>query len=284
MISKVWKIIDIIKWAEEYFKEKNVDSPRLTIELMLCEVLELNRVDLYLKFDKPLVEEELFELRKMVKSRAEGRPLQYILGHTQFMDMKIYVDENVLIPRPETELLCSEIFKIEKDNDPKLILDIGTGSGIIGLEMAKKFPEAKVFAVDKFDAPLELAKKNKKQNKVKNVEFHKLDILDKIPKTKFDIVVSNPPYIAKNELDKLQKEVIEHEPITSLSDKADGLSFYSRFAEIFQKILNRDGRFYLEIDSDNSNKIFELFLQKYNVKLIKDQFGLDRFIFGNLKS
>jgi release factor glutamine methyltransferase len=284
-MNKIWRIIDIIKWAEPFLDEKGVDSPRLTIELLLAEVLQIKRLDLYLKFDQPLLEDELEKIRAGVKRLAKNEPLQYIIGHTEFYGLKIITQPGVLIPRPETEQLVEMIVLENKDNPPTSILDIGTGSGCIALSLAKAFPQVEVFAIDVSDEAIKIAENNQRINKISNIKFFNLNILEKIPKKIFPLIVSNPPYIASNEIETLDKKVKDYEPNIALSDLDDGFTFYRRFSEIFQNMLEGNGKFYLELNEEKTEIIEEIFKNNsYAFQIRKDYFGKKRFLVGNLNN
>ncbi|MES2765675.1 MAG: HemK/PrmC family methyltransferase, partial [Bacteroidota bacterium] len=167
-MQKVWTVLDIINWGKDFFAQKSIDSPRLTIELMLCEVLKIRRIDLYAQFDRPLKDDELARLREMAKRRAGREPLQYILGNTEFYGLPLIVDPSVLIPRPETEILVETVLKTFKNSENKVlkILDIGTGSGCIAVALAVNLPQAEITAVDISEEALEIARQNAKLNSV----------------------------------------------------------------------------------------------------------------------
>lgn len=286
MSYKIWKVNDLISWGKDYLEKKKVDAPRLSIEQLLCKVLNYSRIDLYLKFDKPLLDNELKELKSYIERLVLNEPLQYILGETEFFGLTLKVDKSVLIPRPETELLCEIITNDLKVNHPESILDIGTGSGCIALSLASSFQKTEVFAIDISYAALRIAEDNARLNKIANVKFFELDILKKVPKKKFPLIVSNPPYISKNDIKKLDKKVKDFEPFEALSDNEDGNSFYLRFANKFSEMLEKSGSFYLELNEDSAKETEELFLatKNYNVELLFDQYSKPRFLKGNLKN
>ncbi|MDC1068181.1 peptide chain release factor N(5)-glutamine methyltransferase [Candidatus Kapabacteria bacterium] len=286
MDEKVWRIIDIIKWAEPFLSGKNIASPRLSIELLLCEILNLKRIDLYMKFDQPLLETELAKLKSQVLRLANREPIQYIIGHTSFFDLTIKCESGVLIPRPETEELCDIIINKFKGKPPLSILDIGTGSGCIALALAKAFPESEVYAIDVSEQAIKIAEDNKRINKISNVKFFKMNILEKLPKKQFSVIVSNPPYIPSSDMKGLDANVSKFEPSIALTDFADGLTFYKYFADNFVKTLNNDGNFFLELSEDTSQKIKEIFESKnlYDVEIIRDAFDKERFLIGNINN
>ena len=277
-----FKIIDILNLSVDFLSKKKIESPRLSVELIMAHFLKMNRVQLYTSFDKPMNEEELAQIRSAIKRASNQEPIQYIIGKTQFFDFEIEVNQNVLIPRPETEHLCDMIIDIHKDNQNLKILDIGTGSGCIAISLAKKINNCKVYAIDISQSALDLASKNAELNDC-NIIFGKIDILKQIPKEKFDIIVSNPPYISVEEYKLLPKNVLEYEPEIALNDKNDGLQFYKRFANIFYNMLNEDGNFYLEFAYNQSEVIKKIFSEKYDFEIKKDLSKIDRFCFGRKK-
>lgn len=279
-------MIDIIRWGADYFKEKEIDSPRLTIELILCKILECERISLYTNFEKPLTDDELFQLRELIKRRIKREPLQYILGRTKFYDTELFVNNSSIVPRPETELLVEYADKIIKSN-PEIdyILDIGTGSGCIAIPLAKRYPDKNFHAIDINPKALVLAEKNAIYNGLKNINFYELDILKITPNQKFDLIISNPPYISQEEYQILEPELLNYEPKEALTDNSDGLTFYRRFSEIFREILKSNGKFILEIAYNQSDDVFQLFNQKgYKVNFVKDWNNINRLVIGSFQS
>ena len=191
--NKVWRIIDIINWSKDYLEKNNIDSPRLTIELMLTHVLEIERIKLYTDYDKPLSDKELSTIKSMIQQRIKRFPLQYILGQVEFLGRKFIVNQNVLIPRPETEELVDLVNRENDKLQNYTILDIGTGSGCIALSLAKEFVNSTITALDNSTSALKVAKQNSIDLEVENVKFIYADILATEPKLKYDIIISNPP-------------------------------------------------------------------------------------------
>lgn len=276
-------MIDIIRWGTDYFTEKNIDSPRLTIELLLCKILECERISLYTNFEKPLSDDELYRLRELIKRRIKREPLQFILGKTKFYDSDLFLNNSTIVPRPETELLVEYADKIIKSNpEIEYILDIGTGSGCTAIPLAKRYPDKNFHAIDINPKALILAEKNAIYNGLKNINFYELDILKMTPNQKFDLIISNPPYISQVEYQILEPEVLYYEPKEALTDNSDGLTFYRRFSEIFREILESNGKFILEIAYNQSDEVFQLFNQKgYKVNFFKDWNSINRIVFGS---
>ena len=274
-----WRVIDLIQWAESFFKERSLDKPRAEIEWLLCYLLGCVRLDLYLRYDEPLSQAQLETLRIWVKRRLNKEPLQYIVGVCEFYGREFFVTPDVLIPRPETERLIDiALKKINKVKSPR-ILDIGTGSGCIAITMAIERPDSIVIGIDNSNNAIAVAERNCDHLKVTNHKFIKMDILDSSPEGMFDLVFSNPPYIPKMELSGLMKDVVDFEPESALTDYKDGLSFYKRFGEIVPKIINRSSFLIFEVGLNNHpQKVHNIFsnLGYTGIELIKDYNGDDR--------
>ena len=213
-------VLELLESTTRYFAKHAVPSPRLTIELMLAEMLSKTRMQLYLAFDQTVPEPVMDRLRPLVKRRAEGEPLEYLLGATTFAGHRVTVTPDVLIPRPETEILLEEAVKlIEPEGLP--VLDVGTGSGILPLSLAKKFPQLDLFAVDISPAALAIAQRNGEGTG--KISFLESDLMENsaLPE-KFQMIVANLPYIPSGDIDGLMREV-RHEPRLALDGGADGL-------------------------------------------------------------
>ncbi len=281
-MEKTWTIIDVLNWGKSFFEEKDVDSPRLSMELILCHVLGLERIDIYTHFDKPLNTKELAEIKDAVIARVKGKPVQHIIGKTSFIDYEIKCSSDALIPRPETELLADWAIRDYSSANPENILDIGTGSGCVAIALAARFTDSKVFAIDISNDALKLAKENADHNKLSNIYFKNVNILENTAQhNKFDIIVSNPPYIPLVEYEALERVVKDYEPKISLTDGNDGMTFYRRYADIFQDMLTDNGSFYIEVGHNQAEKVSLLFKDKgYQVECRKDLAGIYRMIKG----
>lgn len=284
-MNKIWTVLEIVNWGTEYFKKNNISSPRLNIELLICELLKFDRVSIYTNYQKPLNAQELDKLRDWVKRRAKHEPLEYIMGKKNFCDVEIMVDPSVLIPRPETEQIITEAEKLFDNDDEIEILDIGTGSGCIAVQLAKSFPNSKVYAVDVDQSALTVAQNNSRNNDIKNLSFKKTDILKDTIDYKFDLIVSNPPYISKSDYNDLEKNVKDYEPAISLTDNRDGLTFYEKYSLIFKNMLRKNGKFILEFAQGQDKQIAEIFEDKgYYIEVVEDFSGIKRFCIGNFIS
>ena len=278
-MASSWRVIDLIQWAESFFKKRSFDKPRAEIEWLLCSLLKCNRLDLYLRYDEPLSQSQLDTLRTWVKRRLKNEPLQYISGSCDFYGREFFVTPDVLIPRPETERLIDvALEKISSVKSPK-ILDIGTGSGCIAITMAKERPDSLVIGLDNCYNAIAVAQKNSNHLNVLNNSFLEMDILNSSPQGMFDLVISNPPYISKKELSGLMKDVIDFEPKIALTDYKDGLSFYKRFAKIVPKIVNKSSFLIFEVGLDkHPQKVHDIFSNSgyRSIEVIKDYNGDNR--------
>ena len=271
--KKIWRLIDLIKWGETYFRDKNFDNPRSEIEWLLQDLLNYKKIDLYLKFEEEIDSEKLLILKSWLKRRVSREPLQYITGKADFYGRSYFVNNKVLIPRPETEILIDAAIKnlLEKKNP--FIIDIGTGSGCIGITLAIEIKKSNVLSIDISKDALLIAKNNAESHNIKNIQFLEIDILKNDINKKADLIISNPPYISKNELSTLMPEVKNHEPKISLTDNKDGFTFYERFVSLFPKILKNDGAAIIEVGrKDHSIRVLDIFKKNgiKNIKVIKD--------------
>lgn len=272
---QVWRILDLVKWGTEYFSQKKISNARLEIEWLLCHVLNMERVHLYVEFERPLNQQELAHIKALVKRRAAGEPFQYIIGKADFYGYDMKVTPAVLIPRPETEVII-EVLK--KQQTPGTILDIGTGSGCIAIVAALELPDAKVSAVDVSTEALAVARENAATHKVE-VDFRQMDILtDKLAGT-YDVALCNPPYVAAREMAGLDDGIKDHEPATALTDNDDGLTFYRRLAELFPQIVNDGGAMIVEIGPTQAAEVIALFeAMGTSCAIHKDLQGDDRVV------
>ena len=258
--NKTWRIIDIINWGEKYLKDRSFDSPRNEIEILLLHLIGCKKIDLYLNFEKVIKPEDLITLRGWIKRRVNREPIQHIIGHSEFYGRRFIVNQDVLIPRPETETVIDiSIDALSKKNTP-VIIDIGTGSGCIGITLALEIPRSKVFAIDISEAALSIAKKNAAIYNLKNIEFIKMDFLSKDIKHNVDLLVSNPPYIPQKEISSLMRDVKEYEPMIALTDNSNGLVFYQKISKIIPHVVKKNGVTILEVGrGDHHNKVKEVF-------------------------
>lgn len=282
-MKEVWTIIEIVKWTSHYFEKQHIESPRLKTELLLCHLLDISRVEIYSNYDKPLSENELTTFKTYIKRVLKHEPVQMIIGKVDFLGLEIRVDSRSIVPRPETEELVQLILSDKCSRKALKILDIGTGTGCIALRIAKEFPDSEITAIDVSSDALELARGNAAVNRIQNVTFQQLDVSNERIEGKFDIIVSNPPYIDMNEYQKLEPEVREFEPMEALTDRRDGLAFYRIFAEMFKENLQKDGIFYLEFGWGQQEQIREIFSADFfEIAIRNDMNNIPRIVKGKL--
>ncbi len=281
-LERVWTVRDLITWGQEYFSTKGVDSPRLTIDLLLCSVLGISRLALYMQHDRPLTRDELTQLRGYVTRRSQREPLQYILGRGDFYGLQFEVNPAVLIPRPETEILADRCIRWITLTHAPLVraLDIGTGSGCIALTVAHHCPETSWTCVDRNRDALEVAHRNAQRLALNDrCTMQVLDILETLPPGMFDVITMNPPYISPEEVQTLDDEVRLHEPETALTDNADGLTFYRRFAELAPACLASNGRAFLELGYGQADTITSLMrASRLDTIVVDDLAGIPRVL------
>ena len=275
-IDKVWRIIDLINWGGKYLKEKSIENSKIEIELFLQHLLKCKRIDLYLQFETIVKPESLAILRKWITRRINNEPIQYILGSSEFYGRSFIVNKNVLIPRPETEILIDISIEELKNVNSPLILDVGTGSGCIAITIALEIPSSTIIAIDIDERAISVAKNNIEKHEVKNIEFVLTDIFHEKINKKADMLISNPPYIAKKEVSGLMKEVKDYEPLVALTDNNDGLKFYRRFAEIIPRILKDNGTAIMEVGTgDHPDRVEEIF-REYGFNDIRTELDLNK--------
>lgn len=254
--GETWTLLKLLRWTTGYFRDKGIDNPRLDAELLLSGALELDRVGLYLNYDRPLDSSELERIRPLVKRRAQREPLQYLLGTTEFWSLEFEVSPAVLIPRPDTEVLVEEALK--RAGDSGSLLDVGTGSGAIALSFACERPGWQVTGLDLSPQALEVAARNAARNGLQERCRLVEGDLAALPQEKFDLVVSNPPYISSAEYRELMPEVRDFEPQLALLAGDDGLECYRRLAEQARRVLNPGGWLLLEIGYRQQQAVTEL--------------------------
>jgi len=245
--EKIWRLIDILNWGEKYFKEKYFDNPRIEIEVLLQHIIGCKKIDLYLQFENTVTPENLIILRGLIKRRVNREPIQYIIGSSEFYGRKFFVNKDVFIPRPETEKLIDVSIDFLSKKENPIILDVGTGSGCIGITIALEIPLSSVIAIDISNSALSIAKKNADMYGLKNIQFINLDILSQDINHTADMLISNPPYISQEEIPGLMIDVKDYEPMAALTDNSDGLEFYRKFSNIIPQVIKKNGEIILEV-------------------------------------
>lgn len=266
-------------------KESNIDNPRLKARLLLQFILKQKREYLIIYDKKEITKKQESNYFESIQKLLQGIPLQHITHNQEFMKMSFYVNENVLIPRPDTEILVEEVIKIGRKFKNPIILDMCTGSGAIAVSLAKYINNAKVYAVDISQQALEIAKKNAIDNKVENkIEFLQSDLFENLNNIKFDIIVSNPPYIKEEDIQYLDDEV-RREPQIALNGGNDGLDFYKKITKCAYEYLKCNGYLCYEIGYDQKIDVIELIEneQKYkNIYGLKDLYDNDRVVISQV--
>jgi len=284
---ETWTIQRLLNWITGHFTEHNVDSPRLSAELLLSHVLDLKRIDLYTQFEKVVGHEHLNKLHDLVKRCAAQEPLAYLIGRCEFYSLDIKVTPDCMIPRPETELLAEKAIDfVRKREGKQSICDLCTGSGCIAVAIANNCPNAHVVATDICDSALSVA--------AENIANHNLGeritllcgdlfapIIEGLDNTEFDLIVCNPPYVSSAEYKILEKNVRGYEPKHAFYAGANGLDIYHRIAERVDEFLKPDAALMLEIGYAQGAAVRELLEQTgifAEIKIEKDYQNNDRVV------
>ena len=273
-------VLEVLQSSTAYFKKRKVDNPRLNAEHLLAHVLDRKRLELYLEFERKLDEVELKPLRDLVRRRGEGEPLQYLLGTVEFCGHTFLCDKRAMVPRPETEELV-EFVKSEIRNPKSEILDVGTGSGVIALSLAAKFPEAEVHAVDVSDDALALARENATRLGLsERVCFAKGNLLETI-EGDFDLIVANLPYVSTQDRQSLSREVLR-DPEVALFAGERGDELVRRLIEQASAHLRPGGLLALEIGVDQSAALLSFLAEKNydDIASKSDYSSTTRFLFA----
>jgi release factor glutamine methyltransferase len=276
----------ILLEAVNILKEHNINTPRLDGEVILAHLLDCKRIDLILKHDEVLDKEQEREYIKRINLRAQGMPVQYITGNQEFMGLDFHVTPDVLIPRPDTEILVEEAIQEASLMDkPLIIVEIGTGSGAIALSLAHYIKDAQVHTIDISPKAIAIAKKNaKKLSLEEKVVFYHGDLLSPIEgilEGKVDLLVSNPPYIPSKDILNLQREVKDFEPLLALDGGEEGLDFYERIIDQGLGYLSNQGKIIFEIGHDQGDRVSGMIREMgifSDIRIIKDLASLDRVV------
>jgi release factor glutamine methyltransferase len=287
-------ILEILNGSTNYLRDHRIENPRLNAELLLAHSLNLSREGLYIHLHEQLKEEEKDELERLIERRIRGEPLQYILGHLEFWAFDLKVNPHVLIPRPETELLVEQGLSIlSKDSfeTPHCVLELGTGSGAITISLAKELKDVFLVATDISRDALVLAMGNAKSaGVIHQIEFVNGDLFAPFrffkERKPFDLILSNPPYINRSEIQGLPKEVKDYEPISALDGGEDGLEFYRRITSQAPFYLRKRGWILMEVGQGQGSKVSDL-IEKggcFNEpELIRDFSGIERVVQAQIK-
>lgn len=277
-------VLELLQKSTTFFTEKGIESPRYNAEALLAFVLQCERIQLYMQFDRPLADGEVDAYRDLVRKRSLREPLQYLLGTVSFFDLTLKVNESVLIPRPETELVVEKAIEYLKTIENPKVLDIGCGSGNISIAIAKHIPCAEVTALEMSEEALILARENADLNCINgSILFLRHNIMsDTLPPHSYDLIVSNPPYVSSADYQNLQAEIVQYEPRIAVTDDGDGFSFYSRIIEIARGHLNENAMLIFELGAGQAVRVSQLLEEgKFtDVTITEDYAGIPRIIQG----
>ncbi len=279
-------ILWALSWGSRQLTERGVESPRVNAELLLRKALKIDQVDLYLYPDRALTQHQIASYKSLINRRMKGEPIQYILGRREFWSLELRVTPEVLIPRPETELLVEEALKIFKDERGLVLrfMEVGTGSGAIAIALAKELKRCCILAEDISWRAILLAKENARNHGVSgNIRFLVGDLYSPLKegKPQFDLILSNPPYIPSSTIGTLAKEIVEFEPRIALDGGPDGLKFFREIVVGAGSFLKDGGWLMLEIGEGQGEAVDEMIRNTLFFEspcIIKDHAGVDRVI------
>ena len=283
------KQIELIRFGENALKQENIQDAGIKARMLLQHILNQTRQEIIINSEKIVNQNQIDEYEKSINKIINGLPIQYITHNQQFMGLEFYVDENVLIPQPDTEVLVEQTIKIinqlSKNGKKVEVLDLCTGSGAIAISLAKYIENSEITAVDISKKALEIARTNAKNNDVENqITFVESDLFKNLKEDKYDVIVSNPPYIKREVIKKLNKDV-QKEPIIALDGGYDGLDFYRKIINESEKYLKFNGYLCFEIGYDQKEDVIGIIKNKeryINTYSKKDLYGNDRIIITKL--
>ncbi|WP_099190069.1 peptide chain release factor N(5)-glutamine methyltransferase [Tepidibacter mesophilus] len=270
------------KWIREL---KNSTTAKLDVELAVCKVLDVTRLYIHLNLDEEISKKDENRIEALLKQRRKGRPMAYIIGNREFMGLDFFVKEGVLIPRPDTEVLVEDVIEQAKKIDNPMIVDIGTGSGAISVSLAKYIKDSKVYSLDISDDALEVGSINAKNNDVEDkITFLKSDVFSSLENEdiKFDIIVSNPPYIRREDISCLDVDVKDYEPSLALDGGEDGLDFYRKITEDSVEFIKDNGILGYEVGYDQAHDVKNIMIQNgyENIRILEDLASIQRVVIG----
>ena len=276
----VWTVARILDATTQHLKKSGSDTPRLDAEILLAQVRGCKRIQLYVDYADPLSDDQRTRMRELVKRRANHEPVAYLVGRREFYSLNFKVTPDVLIPRPETETLVLDLVTTAKPLESPTILDLGTGSGCIAIAAAHQLPNAQVMAIDQSPHALAVARENAVQHKVADrVRFLEGDLFAPLePGTQFDVIASNPPYVADDEMATLPPDVRDHEPASALKAGPKGLDVLQRIIDAAPDWLKPTGVLLLEFSPEQAADLTALLENRgfTSVKLLKDAAGRQR--------
>ncbi len=276
------KIKEILDYGINELRQFS-DVPRNEMELLVMHVLGLKKIDLLLYSDQPVTRKDALRIKKMIKKRIEGVPLQHLIGTQEFMGLEFIVTKDVLIPRQDTEILVEAILEKYKNQKALKILEIGVGSGAISVSLAKYLEDVRLFSIDVSKKALEVARLNAIKNKVeKKITFIESDLFEALTADEsFDIIVSNPPYIPSKDIIALQREVKDYEPMLALDGGKDGLYYYREISKKSVMFLKPGGLLAYEIGYNQGTDVSEMLRNNFrDIEIKKDLQKHDRVVLG----
>lgn len=267
---------EALKEGLNYLEDSKYTNPFFEVRLILSRLLDKD-ISYLIAHDKDILDEKIIdEYFSILEKRRNGVPLQYIFGETEFFGNKFFIDENVLIPRDDTEISVEALIDIFENNSIRSSLEIGAGSGIVSITMAMRYSDVNFTAVDISDYAIRNTKKNIERFNLENIKVLKSNLYENIEES-YDIIYSNPPYIKSKDIEELQAEVKDYEPMLALDGGVDGLFFYREIINGLDKYLNKNGYVVFEIGYDQADDLREL-LKNYDVEVLKDLSNKDRVV------
>lgn len=299
--GETWTTRRLLEWTTNFFTEKGADSPRLEAEILLAFALRTTRVNLYVNYDSVPNDDERALFRSLVKRRGAGEPVAHLVGKKEFYSLDFETNRDVLIPRPETEQLVLEAVELVKKTDKAAreagtfdakrvwrLCDVGTGSGCVAIALAKNLPNARLTALDISPAALTVARRNAEKNGIaERVEFVESDLFSALePERRFDIIVSNPPYVSASEYAELEPTVRDFEPKLALLGGETGVEIVARIVATAPDYLKSGGKIFVEMSPTTASetaRLFEADGRWADVAVLQDFAKLDRFVSATLK-
>jgi release factor glutamine methyltransferase len=272
VIDEVWTPLRLINWTKEYFEKRGIEAARLEAELLLAHALDCRRIDLYARFNEAVPPGKLALFRETVRRRASREPAQYILGRTEFCGLTFRTDRRALIPRPETEIVIDVTTELAKGLEAPLLVDVGTGSGILAVAAALKLRDATVVACDISQDALALARENAELHRVLDrVTFRHGDFAGTLADCsgRVDIAMANPPYVSEPELANLEPELREHEPRAALVAGPEGTEVQVRLLDFAPTLLRPGGHLVMEIGAGQAPRIRNLLAAAGQLELVR---------------
>ena len=279
--KKKWTTLEILKWTTEFFKTREIEGPRASAEILLACTLGLKRLDLYLNYDQPLEKHELADFKKSIQRRLKFEPVAYIIGLREFWSRKLIVTQDVLIPRPETEVLVQAGHEILSKKEGQQVLELGVGSGAVSIALAGECPAHLYTATDYSIRAINVANQNTRHhNLAKNIKLVCADWFKPFKQVPFyDVIISNPPYIKTRDMENLQPEIRLHEPATALHGGYDGLDALGHIIQTAHFYLREHGYLVLEIGYDQQASVTSLAAANYtDITFIQDYNGYHRVV------